>query len=132
MPIRVLIADGNADTRKLTERLLRACGFHLHVAHDSKSLLAFLPSTSPDVVLIDEGIYSDIRDQIDAIVADGRHSNCAVLVAAVAPNETESARDYPKVRRLNRPLNSNELLHAIFESTAVGKGDGRRQPAGTP
>ena len=80
-PGSVLVVDDHADIRDVIARTLQRAGWTVHQAHDGSSALAFLESSTPDVVILDllmPGI--DGFTVVDRMRADPRWEGIPVLV----------------------------------------------------
>lgn len=115
-PVRVLIADDNADMRDYLTRLLRADGYAVHAVADGQQALDSVRVTPPDIVISDVMMPRlDGLELVAALRADRRTSAVPVLLLSARAGQEASigglqagADDY-----LVKPFAAAELLARV-------------------
>ncbi len=127
MPLRILIADSNPESRDLLRRLLCSCGFESLVASTGREFLEYVETFLPDVVLVsddalslEEKMFTNLWDRFE----QGKVS--VIVMPTVASHEFQLPElDGRLLRRLTAPWSSMELLNAILETTYIGRSEAK-------
>ncbi|MGO4443279.1 SpoIIE family protein phosphatase [Mycobacterium sp. 2YAF39] len=115
-PVRVLIADDNADMRDYLTRLLRNDGYEVDAVTDGQQALDFVRATLPDIVVSDVMMPRlDGLGFVAALRADPRTAGVPVLLLSARAGQEASigglqagADDY-----LTKPFAAAELLARV-------------------
>jgi CheY-like chemotaxis protein len=120
-PVRVLVADDNADSADTLTTLVRLCGADAKTCYDGLSALAAAEAFRPDVCLLDLNMPGMNGDQLAVRIREVL-PDCRVMFVAVTAMGTEEAR-----RRTERAgfhqhfVKPVEPAHIMSVVTAAGR-----------
>jgi DNA-binding response OmpR family regulator len=122
MKPRLLIADSDADLCHVFQRFLTGQGYDVETVSDGLSCLEKVRRTSPDVLLLDRGLYWGGGDGVLAwLREEWAMSRPAVVLTATAGSLPDVPADTrpPVVRFLPKPFLLRDLLESL--QTAVAR-----------
>ena len=124
MPVRVLVADDNADMRDYLARLLRTAGYQVTTVTDGRAALEAVRVTAPDLVISDVMMPRlDGLGLVAALRGDARTAAVPVLLLSARAGQEASieglqagADDY-----LVKPFSAAELLARARASVELAR-----------
>lgn len=123
-PVRVLVADDNADMRDYLARLLRGDGYSVDAVSDGQQALEAIRADIPDIVISDVMMpLLDGLELVSALRADRRTAAIPVLLLSARAGQEESigglqagADDY-----LVKPFAAAELLARVRANVELSR-----------
>lgn len=116
-PRRVLIVEDNPSLARVVTELLRLEGFDVETSNDGLAALSLFSERGPfDLVLCDvllPGMHG--KDVAAAILRD--HPRTGIILWSGSSTDAD-ALGLPAVRVLQKPLDADQLLHAVAEVLA--------------
>ncbi|WP_182866452.1 response regulator [Rhodopirellula sp. JC639] len=121
-PRRALLVDDNRNESRLLASYLRLKSFEVDVAYDGADAVEHLDNgEKPDVVLLDMNMPKyDGRWTVNKLRSDPQHCGLKILaVSGMEPDDYDVPIGASGVDRwLRKPLNPEELVREIVQSTA--------------
>lgn len=116
-PRRVLIVEDNPSLARVVTELLRLEGFDVETSNDGLAALSLFSERGPfDLVLCDvllPGMHG--KDVAATILRD--HPRTGIILWSGSSTDAD-ALGLPAVRVLQKPLDADQLLHAVAEVLA--------------
>jgi two-component system, sensor histidine kinase len=125
-PLRVLLAEDNLVNQKLAVRLLEKEGHSVAVAGNGREALAALDEADFDVVLMDVQMPEMSGFEATAVIREkekttGKHQLIVALTAHAMKGDRERCLEAGMDNYLAKPIQSNELFAALYESPRARK-----------
>ena len=119
---RILVVDDNRDAATTTQSLLSLYGHAAEVAHDGIEALDAFARVDPDVVLLDIGLPGlDGYEVARRIRAQAKRPVTLIAVTGWGQeSDRRRSREAGFDAHLVKPVDPDELLHAIAQSSTVG------------
>jgi PAS domain S-box-containing protein len=115
---RVLIVDDNADTARLTARLLQSMDFVVNVVHEGRAVLEEVRRNPPRVVLLDIGLPGMNGYEVARLLRQEECCRGAVIIA-VSGYGDETAREQGRAagfdHHLVKPVDIEEILRLVAD-----------------
>jgi signal transduction histidine kinase/CheY-like chemotaxis protein len=118
-PVRVLLAEDDATTRMVGQRLLQKAGFHVTLAVDGDDALARLAAEEVDVVLMDihmpntDGITAAVTIRTSPRFADRRNVPILAVTAAAMTGDRERFLAAGMDGYVAKPFDMTDLVEEI-------------------
>jgi signal transduction histidine kinase/HPt (histidine-containing phosphotransfer) domain-containing protein/ActR/RegA family two-component response regulator len=125
-PLRVLLAEDNLVNQKLAVRLLEKEGHSVAVAGNGREALAALDEADFDVVLMDVQMPEMSGFEATTVIREkekttGKHQLIVALTAHAMKGDRERCLEAGMDNYLAKPIQSNELFAALYESPRARK-----------
>jgi signal transduction histidine kinase/CheY-like chemotaxis protein len=123
LPLRILLAEDNAVNQKLALRLLERMGYRADVAGNGLEVIAALERQPYDVILMD--IQMPEMDGLEATLQIRRRwtgsdrPRVVAMTANAMQGDREVCLEAGMDDYVSKPINAEELIRALTESSAV-------------
>ncbi|HEX3771729.1 MAG TPA: hybrid sensor histidine kinase/response regulator, partial [Polyangiaceae bacterium] len=116
--VRVLLVDGDEDSRELLATALEAAGAELRTVHERREALDAIGAWRPDVIVSDITTPDDeafaFMREVRALAADvGGHTPALALTPVVRPADRVRALSSGFQTHLPKPVDPHELVQAV-------------------
>jgi CheY-like chemotaxis protein/anti-sigma regulatory factor (Ser/Thr protein kinase) len=125
VPLRILVADDNANNQTLLVRVLARLGYEAEVAGNGFEVIAALEGQRYDVVLLD--VQMPKMDGLEAARQIGRRWSRAerpqlvAMTADALPGDRERCLAAGMDDYLSKPISLEELVRALSDARTVGE-----------
>ncbi len=113
---RVLLLNGDADTRLIFASVLERSGYHVAAAEDEKKGARLLRRMSPDLIVADHTTRTpEGRPLVPALRSDPRTADVSMLTltSEPMPKELETMEEDDRLRCLATPVSPGRLVREV-------------------
>lgn len=119
--LTILVVDDDPDTCDLVQHLLADVGATVHTTRSARTAMGMLAQCRPDVLVSDIGMPGedgyDLVQRVRSLPDPQGSIPCIALTALARPDDRKRALRLGFESHITKPVNPNELIHAIAELT---------------